>query len=92
MYPNLKLQLFKSGMRQNRLAQCLGVDESILSKIVNGYREPSRELRARIASLLGSEEEWLFERVNPPGVTEKNGGDGAPAPASMRSTRSNGGA
>lgn len=90
MYPNLKLQLFKSGMRQNRLAQCLGMDESILSKIVNGFREPSGELRARIASLLQSEEEWLFQRVDPPGATAKNGAQETPAP--MRSTRSNGSA
>ena len=88
MYPNLKLQLFKSGMRQNRLAQCLGMDESILSKIVNGFREPSDELRARIASLLESEEEWLFQRIDPPGARSKNGGEETPAP--MRSTRSNG--
>jgi transcriptional regulator with XRE-family HTH domain len=89
MYPNLKLQLFKSGMRQNRLAQCLGMDESILSKIVNGFREPSGELRARIASLLESEEAWLFQRVDPP-APSKNGVEATPAP--MRSTRSNGSA
>ena len=88
MYPNLKLQLFKTGMRQNRLAQCLGMDESILSKIVNGFREPSGELRARIASLLQSEEEWLFQRVDPPGVSSKNGVEETPAP--IRATRSNG--
>lgn len=63
MYPNLKLQIWKSGIRQNRLAQMLGMDETMLSKIVNGFREPSPELRARIASLLDSREEWLFERA-----------------------------
>jgi transcriptional regulator with XRE-family HTH domain len=66
MYPNLKLQIWKSGIRQNRLAQMLGVDETMLSKIVNGFREPSQGLRARIAALLESQEEWLFERVSPP--------------------------
>ncbi len=64
MYPNLKLQLFKQGMRQNRLAQCLGIDETILSKIVNGFREPNQELRGRIAQLLKSDEQWLFERAD----------------------------
>jgi transcriptional regulator with XRE-family HTH domain len=64
MYLNLKLQLLRTGMRQNRLAQQLGVDESILSKIVNGFREPSGEMRTRIASLLESDEDWLFERVD----------------------------
>lgn len=68
MYLNLKLQLFKTGMRQNRLAQQLGVDESILSKIINGFREPSREMRARIATLLQSDEEWLFERADQSGI------------------------
>jgi transcriptional regulator with XRE-family HTH domain len=62
MYPNLKLQLFKTGMRQNRLAQSLGLDESILSKIINGFREPTEELRKKIASLLQSDAEWLFQR------------------------------
>jgi len=73
MYLNLKLQLFKTGMRQNRLAQQLGVDESILSKIINGFREPSREMRTRIATLLQSDEEWLFERADASGAPAKNG-------------------
>ena len=64
MYLNLKLQLFKRGMRQNRLALQLGVDESILSKIINGFREPSQEMRTSIATLLQSDEEWLFERTD----------------------------
>ena len=64
MYPNLKYQLFKTGMRQNRLAKSLGMDESILSKIVNGFREPNPELRQRIAVLLQSDEGWLFERLD----------------------------
>jgi len=63
MYPNLKLQLWKSGIRQNRLASMLGLDESMLSKIVNGFREPSPTLRAKIAGLLQTDEQWLFERT-----------------------------
>jgi len=62
MYPNLKLQLWKAGIRQNRLASMLGLDESLLSKIVNGFREPSPTVRAKIAGLLHSDEQWLFER------------------------------
>jgi transcriptional regulator with XRE-family HTH domain len=60
MYPNLKLQLWRSGFRQNRLAQLLGIHETLLSKIVNGFREPTPELRGKIASLLGSDPAWLF--------------------------------
>jgi transcriptional regulator with XRE-family HTH domain len=63
MYPNLKLQLWHSGLRQNGLAKLIGVDETIVSKIVNGYREPNSELRARIAAVLKREEDWLFDRV-----------------------------
>jgi transcriptional regulator with XRE-family HTH domain len=63
MYPNLKLQLWHCGLRQNGLAKLVGVDETILSKIVNGYREPNPELRARIAAVLKREEDWLFNRV-----------------------------
>ena len=60
MYPNLKLQLWKSGMRQNRLAQLVGIHETLLSKIVNGFRVPDSEVRSRIALVLGSDAEWLF--------------------------------
>jgi len=62
MYPNRKLQLWKTGIRQNRLAQMLGMDEAALSKIVNGYREPGAALRKSIAGLLQSDEAWLFRR------------------------------
>jgi transcriptional regulator with XRE-family HTH domain len=62
MYPNLKLQLWKTGIRQNRLAKLLGVDEAVLSKIVNGFREPSVEMRVKIAQLLQSDQAWLFEQ------------------------------
>ena len=62
MYPNLKLQLWRSGIRQNRLAQMLGMNETVLSKIVNGYREPSQEMRSAIAGILHSDEKWLFVR------------------------------
>ena len=62
MYPNLKLQLWRSGIRQNRLARILEIDETVLSKVVNGFREPSAELRLRIAGALESDVEWLFER------------------------------
>lgn len=71
MYPNLKLQLFKSGMRQNQFARMLNIHETMLSKIVNGFREPEPELRARIAALLGTEEQWLFAAINKIGNTPR---------------------
>jgi transcriptional regulator with XRE-family HTH domain len=62
MYPNLKLQLFRSSVRQNFLSRELGIDESILSKIIHGYREPSKEQRESLSKYLGVEESWLFEK------------------------------
>jgi transcriptional regulator with XRE-family HTH domain len=61
MYPNIKLQLWRGGMRQNQLARTLGIDETVLSRIVNGFREPTPELKNRIAAILGCDEAWLFE-------------------------------
>ena len=63
MYPNLKLQLWMSGIRQNRLAKMLDMDETTLSKIVNGFRQPTAEMRGRIASALKSDERWLFQTM-----------------------------
>jgi transcriptional regulator with XRE-family HTH domain len=65
MYPNLKLQIWKSGMRQNRLAQLVGIHETLLSKILNGFREADAETRARIAAVLQSDAVWLFTQEAP---------------------------
>jgi transcriptional regulator with XRE-family HTH domain len=64
MYPNLKLQLWKTGIRQNRLARMLRIDETMLSRIINGFREPSPELKAKIAGVLTCDARWLFERMD----------------------------
>jgi transcriptional regulator with XRE-family HTH domain len=61
MYPNLKLQLWKSGIRQNRLAQMVGIHESLLSKVLNGFREPDLDLQKRIAAVLQCDPNWLFD-------------------------------
>lgn len=63
MYPNLKLQLWKAGIRQYRLAQMVGVDETVLSRIINGCRTPSPQMQARIAAALHVDRAWLFEPV-----------------------------
>ncbi len=62
MFVNLKLCIWQSGMRQNRLAQALNIDEALLSKIINGYREPTAAQRKSIAAFLQKDEEWLFSR------------------------------
>ena len=80
MYPNLKLLLWKRGMRQNSLAKLLGIDETVLSRIINGLREPSPPLRKQIAALLDGDEEWLFQAAPPlkaavtPRLSEPAGG------------------
>lgn len=71
MYSNLKLQMWKSGIHQNRLAKMLQMDETRLSRIVNGYREPSPELRQKIAALLQCNQTWLFERTEPDATAER---------------------
>ena len=64
MYPNLQLQIFKLGIHQNRIARELGIDESVLSKIIHGYREPSQVQRKQLSGFLEVEETWLFEKFD----------------------------
>jgi transcriptional regulator with XRE-family HTH domain len=78
MYPNLKLQLFRTAVRQNFLARELGIDESILSKIIHGYREPSKEQRQSLSSYLGVEEAWLFEKYEIATSARGNGNHDSP--------------
>lgn len=61
MYPNLKLQIFRRGSHQNQLAKAVGIAESVLSKIINGYRAPTAAQRELLASFLEADEPWLFE-------------------------------
>jgi transcriptional regulator with XRE-family HTH domain len=63
IYPNLKLKIYTSGLRQNRMAKILGIDEAHLSKVINGFREPSDQLRSQISEILHSDPEWLFHKV-----------------------------
>ena len=63
IYPNLKLRIYTSGIRQNRLARMLGIDEAHLSRIINGFRQPSGDIREQIAAILQSDPEWLFYRM-----------------------------
>ncbi len=62
MYPNLKLRIFTLGIRQNQMARELKICESQLSKIINGYREPSQAEKAVLSQYLAVEETWLFEQ------------------------------
>ena len=68
MLPNLKLQIFRRGSRQNELAKAVGIDETVLSKIIHGFRNPTADQRKLLAAHLEADEAWLFERfeVVPP--------------------------
>ena len=80
MYPNLKLQLWRSGIRQNRLARMLSMDETTLSRIVNGFRAPSDEVKLNIAKLLECDCEWLFQPCDDTLLSVKTGAAKLPAP------------
>lgn len=64
MYLNIKLQVFRLGFHQIDIAKALGIDESVLSKIIHGYREPSKTQRMQLAHYLNAEESWLFEKYD----------------------------
>jgi len=77
MYPNLRLELWKQRIRQNELAKKLKMDETVLSKIVNGLRRPSLQLQCEIAAVLHRDAAWLFEAFEGTGSTRNEKG-GAP--------------
>src|ERR1700746_3209084 len=62
IYPNLKLRVYTTGMRQNRLAKLVGIDEAYLSRIINGVRVPGKQMQEQIAQVLGCDTEWLFQQ------------------------------
>lgn len=62
IYPNLKLRVYTTGMRQNRLARLVGIDEAYLSRIINGVRVPGKQMQEQIAQVLGCDPEWLFQQ------------------------------
>lgn len=75
IYPNLKLRVYTTGMRQNRLAKLVGIDEAYLSRIINGVRVPGKQMQEQIAQVLGCDPEWLFQQtpVQIPGDMTGNG-------------------
>jgi len=63
IYPNLKLRVYTTGMRQNRLAKMVGIDEAYLSRIINGVRVPGKQMQQQIAQALGCDPDWLFQQA-----------------------------
>jgi transcriptional regulator with XRE-family HTH domain len=76
IYPNLRIQIWKVGIRQNRLAKMLQIDETVLSRIVNGYRQASPEFRKRVSTILRTDEAWLFQSVDESPLEESQGQNG----------------
>ena len=72
MFLNLKLSILQAGIRQNRLAQVVNIDEAVLSKIINGFREPTYTQRKMIAEFLQKDEKWLFEQYVIPSVSQRS--------------------
>lgn len=76
IYPNLKLRVYTTGMRQNRLAKLVGIDEAYLSRIINGVRVPGKQMQQQIAQALGCDPDWLFQQATvqaPRGMSGMNG-------------------
>ena len=74
IYPNLKLCVYTTGMRQNRLAKMVGIDEAYLSRIINGVRVPGKQMQQQIAQALGCDPDWLFQQatLQAPGQSNSN--------------------
>ena len=63
MLVNIKTALAARGMRQIGLALSEKIPPTVLSEVINGRREASPEMRARIARALQADEGWLFSTV-----------------------------
>lgn len=72
MFPNLKLEIFRRCSHQNQLARAVGMDETVLSKIIHGYRNPTADQRKLLATHLEVDENWLFECFEAPTVPITN--------------------
>lgn len=59
----LKVAFIESKRKQIEVAAEVGMDESKLSKIVNGHIEPTDDEKAAIATALGKPKDQLFPEV-----------------------------
>lgn len=57
---NLKVALHKEGLAQHVAARAIGVNETRLSRIVNGRLVPSVQEKRALARLLKTSEQTLF--------------------------------
>lgn len=61
---NLKMAIAARFKTQLAFAREVGLHSIALSKIVNGWREPTPVERRRIAEALDADEGWLFSSVS----------------------------
>jgi plasmid maintenance system antidote protein VapI len=55
--------MYTTGIRQNRLAKMLSLHEASLSRIMNGFRELTSDIRVHLAEILQSDPDWLFYKM-----------------------------
>ncbi len=55
-----QIALVKKGMPACALAKHLGIDRSTMSRIVNGWTEPTSDIKKRMSEILEVGEEDLF--------------------------------
>jgi len=55
-----KLLLMEKGLTQIGIAHALGISECELSKVVNGHREPTDEVKGKLSKYLNTNAEYLF--------------------------------
>jgi transcriptional regulator with XRE-family HTH domain len=59
----LKVAILQRGLTQDAIAYQTGIHYTALSRIVNGWREPTDAQRAQLAKVLGVSEKRLFTRA-----------------------------
>jgi len=59
----LRLKIVEHYDTQARLAYVSNIDEAIISKIINGVRDPSKNQSAILCSFLKTKEAVLFKKV-----------------------------
>ena len=65
-FPNIAYAAGVRGLVQYQLAEAAGMNESRMSRCLNGRFEFTPAERERIADVLGFEQAWLFETPKPP--------------------------
>ncbi len=63
---NIKIKMRELGIRQIEMAAELGINDSLLNKILNGWRKPSEALSKKIFSYIEKRRERLISKSKMP--------------------------